>query len=137
MKKIKTLVFVCCMSLVSSLFAATTHLHPHAKPEEKPSVNKSIGIFGLCEIEINNYSSNDVQVYGLYDDGTALAPFYMYRYGVPHYIDLYYYGYCHTGMNLYIDTLSGYPIYASYTTVGSRVEIYNRLYQMQVKVTTH
>jgi hypothetical protein len=87
-----------------------------------------LGWPGYCEIEIINQSNNDVNVYGVYDDGIALAPFSIYSYEFPHYISLYYYGYCHAGMNLYIDTFYGSSVYAGYVSRYSTIRIVPSLF---------
>lgn len=79
---------------------------------------------GYCQIEIINNSFSDVRVSGIFDDGTPLYPFTVYSFESPHYISLYYYGYCHAGMTLYIDNYYGYNIYSGYTLTDSTVRIY-------------
>ncbi|CEK11347.1 hypothetical protein [Legionella hackeliae] len=126
--KLKSLLFVCCLGLLTSAFAENRHFHPQAnnptaKAADAKSAAKSAKLPGYCEIEIINSSYDNVRVYGIFDDGTTLTPFNIYRYEGPHYVDLFYYGYCHAGMNLYIDTFSGYRIYSGYTYVNHTVQI--------------
>ena len=121
--KLRAFVFACCFSLISSVFAANQHLHPQAGNAEKAPANKGLTYPGYCEIEIINQSYDDVRVSGLFDDGIGLQPFSIYSYESPHYISLYYYGYCHAGMNIYIDTYSGYRVYAGYTPTNSTIRI--------------
>lgn len=110
--KLKSLIIGLCVGLSSVVFAANQHMHPQV---DNAATAKKLNYPGYCEIEIINNSYEDVHVYGLFDDGAPLRPFNVYSYEGPHYISLYYYGYCHSGMNLYIDTWSGYRIYAGYT----------------------
>lgn len=131
--KFKSLLFVCCLSLFSSAFADTQHAHPQANgAHAKRSTTSS-----SCEIEIINRSYDDVHVFGVFDDGTNMAPFDVYSDEGPHHVDLFYYGYCHAGMHLYIDTFSGYRIYAGYTPVHSVVDVlpfFDKKRNVQVKV---
>lgn len=121
--KMKVLVLVGCLGLFTGAFAAgNQHEHPQAHSEASQAGVKAIWP-GSCEIEIINQSYDDVRVYGVFDDLTTLSPFYIYSREAPHYVSLYYYGYCHAGMNVYIDTLSGYRVYAGYTLVDSTVRI--------------
>lgn len=130
--KLKAFVFVCLLGLGSPLFAAENkHVHTDAPAQATPatteqskavSANK-LGWPGYCEIEIINHSYDDVRVYGVFDDGIALQPFNVYSYESPHYISLYYYGYCHDGMDLYIDTLYGSHVYAGYVRRYSTIRI--------------
>lgn len=122
--KLRSLIIGLCVSLCSSVFAANQHVHPQADQADNKTITaKKASYAGYCEIEVINSSFNNVTVYGVFDDGVALAPFDVYSFESPHYISLYYYGYCHEGMNLYIDTWSGYNIYASYTYAGSTVRV--------------
>lgn len=121
--KLKSLLMVACLSVFSPLYAANQHLHPQADPQTDVVPKKNISWPGFCEIEVINSSYTDVRVYGVFDDGAVLSPFMIYSFESPHYISLYYYGYCHRAMDLYIDSWSGYPIYASYTLAGSTVRV--------------
>jgi hypothetical protein len=128
--KLRNLVFVCLLGLFSPLFAANKHLHAGAEVENQATnVNASsasqtkFGWPGYCEIEIINNSYDDVRVYGVFDDGIALEPFNVYSYESPHYISLYYYGYCHNGMDLYVDTFYGAHVYAGYVSRYSTIRI--------------
>lgn len=135
--KLKSLLFVCCFGLLSTAFADNRHVHPQANANavvESKVAPKPATAAGYCEIEIINRSYDDVRVYGIFDDGSAMAPFDIYRYETPHYIDLFYYGYCHAGMNLYIDTFSGYRVFAGYTPVYNTVNIVPYLAKNTLKV---
>ena len=135
--KFKMFVFACCFSLFSSVFAANQHLHPKADSVEKSPAKTELKYPGYCEIEIINQSYDDVRVSGVFDDGLYMQPFSIYSYESPHYISMYYYGYCHAGMNIYIDTYSGYRIYAGYTSTNSTIRIVPYLAkQAKAEVTT-
>ncbi len=121
--KLRSFVFVFCVSLCSFAFAANQHLHPEASTTDNKPAEKHATWPGYCEIEVINNSFTDVRVYGVFDDGENLVPFSVYSFEAPHYISLYYYGYCHAGMNLYIDSWSGYHIYAGYVPTGSTIRI--------------
>ena len=119
--KLKSLVFGFCFSLCASVFAGNQHAHPEANNNQAPA--KEVNLPGNCEIEIINNSYQDVRVNGRFDDGVPMIPFNVYSFESPHYISLYYYGYCHSGMDLYIDTFSGYNIYAGWTKVRTTLRI--------------
>ena len=121
--KLRSLIIGLCLSLCSSVFAANQHLHPQANSNDNQSTEKKVGYAGYCEIEIINSSFNDVSVYGVFDDGVTMQPFNVYSFESPHYISLYYYGYCHSGMNLYINTFGGSYVYSGYTPAGSTIRV--------------
>lgn len=123
--KLKSLLFVCCLGLLSSAFAQNRHVHPQAKPADVKAVAgaKNAMLPGYCEIEIINDSYDNLSVFGQFDDGSYLNSFNIYRFDAPHYVSLYYYGYCHAWMNLYIKTFSGYSVYAGYTPVNSTIRV--------------
>lgn len=116
--KLNVFIFLCCLGFLPSTYADNRHFHPQADKNAKLSA-RSAGFFGDCQIEITNDSAQDVNVFGTFDDGSSMRPFTIYRYEGFHYIDLFYYGYCHSGMNLYIKTLDGYPTYSGYVRVDS------------------
>lgn len=116
---LKNILFFVCLSLCSTAFAANIHTYPNSGATKGQAAYPR-----FCEIEIINHSRHDVRVFGVFDDGTALQPFTVYDYDAPHYISLFYYGYCHDGMDLYISTLrSGYPVYSGYTPNATTVYI--------------
>lgn len=132
MIKIKALLIACFFGLMTSAFAANQHLHPQATQNEpQQATDKKVSWPGYCEIEIANYSFSDVIVSGFFDDGAPLLPFYVYSFESPHYISLFYYGYCHDGMTLFIDAASGYRVYAGYTEANSTIRIYPSLNQVK------
>ncbi len=121
--KLNALIVGLCMSLCSTVFAANQHVHPDTDKSDTKPIEKNLKWPGYCEIEVINTSYDDVRVYGVFDDGLPLSPFNIYSFEAPHYISLYYYGYCHAGMNLYVDAWSGYHVYAGYTPRGSSIRI--------------
>ena len=110
--------FLGCMLGFSSVHAANQHLHPQANP-----VGPTAQWAGSCEIEIINRSFSDVRVFGIFDDGVPLEPFNVYSFEPPQYIPLFYDGYCHRGMELDIDTLSGRHLFAGYVRAGMTLEV--------------
>jgi len=121
--KLRSLVFGLCVSLCSSVFAANHHARPQTNHTDNASQDKNVSYPGYCEIEIINLSFDDVTVYGQFDDGEILEPFNVYSFESPLYIPLYYYGYCHAGMNLSINTFRGDYIYSGYVPTGMSIRI--------------
>ena len=121
--KLKSITMGCLLALFSSTYAANHHVHPEDKttPKVAPAIQAKYA--GYCEIEIINQSYDDVRVSGVFDDGMPLDPFTIYSWESPHYISLFYYGYCHYGMNLYIDSYYGYNLYSAYTPRETTVRI--------------
>jgi hypothetical protein len=127
--------FVLFFSLFANVFAANTHLHPKADAADKKSISKNLAYPGFCQIEIINDSYNDVNVLGTFDDGTSIN-FNVYRYENPHYISLFYYSYCHSGMYLSIASPYG-NVYSGWTNVNSSIRIIPYLNkQAKAKITT-
>jgi len=114
---------------------ASHHRYPASKETAQPLKTAPDGKPGFysCEIEIINDSFSNVTVYGRYDDGVPLNPFNVYSYEYSHYIDLFYNGYCHSGMYLSVVTFSGYTIFSGYVFTGSTVHIVPSL-NKQLKV---
>ncbi len=80
--------------------------------------------FSNCYITIRNEGLYDMVVYGRYDDGTYLNTFTLPWYSsYVAYVDLYFYGYCHGGMEFYIDTTDGTYKYSGYTPVGKTIKV--------------
>lgn len=122
--KLQAIAISCLVALGSSVYATNNHVHPEDKSNAvsgAPAVQAKFA--GYCEIEVINRSYGDVRVSGTYEDGMPLQPFTIYSFEAPHYISLYYYGYCHYGMDLYVDSYYGYPLYSAYTTGGTTVRI--------------
>ena len=117
--KFKAVLFVCCLGLLPSAFADNRHTHPQANNDAKSGTKN---VRNNCEIEIINESNTPVHVTGVFpDDGSSLIPFDIYPYSGPQYIDLYYYGYCHGGMYLYLHTFTGYRVHGGYTPVDTSI----------------
>ncbi len=133
--KLKSILFVLCFSLFTNVFAANTHLHPKANVADKKSISKNLTYPGYCQIEIINDSFTDIKVFGTFDDGTTTA-FDIYRFEYPHYISLYYYLYCHSGMYLNIISPFG-TVYSGWANVNSTIRIVPYLNkQAKAKITT-
>lgn len=119
--KLKYLLGAISLGLFSSVFATNIHTNPKADSVELKAAAKHLSYPGYCQIEIINDSLTDVHVFGTFDDG-AMVDFYIYRYEAPHYINLNYYGYCHSGMNLTIYT--PYQIfYSGWTSVDTTLRM--------------
>lgn len=106
-----------CLQVCSLSFATNVLFHPEASEAEREPAKWGWD----CEIKIINNSFDDIRVYGVYDNGFQMMPFYIYSFEPPYHISLFYYGYCHYGMNLYIESYSGWPIYSGYTPVGRTI----------------
>lgn len=132
--KLKSFLFVVLFSLFTNVFAANTHLHPKADAADKKPSAKGLTYPGPCEIEIINDSYTDVNVFGTFDDGSTIN-FNIYRFESPHYISLYYYGYCHSRMYLTI-TSPYYTVYSGWTDVHSTIRIVPYLKQSKAEITT-
>lgn len=120
--KLKSCVLMCSLALASSAYAGNVHFHPKAN-EATPQAPKGLQMPGYCQIEVINDSYSDVRVYGMFDDQSSMEPFNIRSYDSPHYINLYYYGSCHPGMNVNITTMYGYPLYNSFTSVHKTVRV--------------
>jgi len=117
--KLISLFLGCILCLSTSVFASNRHNHPQTENAATPDMKWA----GNCEVEIINQSYLDVQVFGVFDDGVALDPFNIYSFSPAHYISLYYNGYCHAGIDLDIDTFSGYHVFGYYVHRGTTVLI--------------
>ena len=111
--------FSCLYSLSSSVFASDLHTYP----QEGSAATSKIMWAVNCDVEIINQSYTDVQVFAVFEDGVALDPFNIYSFSPAHYISLYYNGYCHSGIDLDIDTFSGYHVFGHYVRRGTSVLI--------------
>lgn len=122
--RVKSIVLACCLGLMGLAMADNRHVYPEVNANKNQSGSEKNAMTpGYCEIEIINSSYDNVTVYGRFDDGSRLSPFDIYSYEIPHYISLYYYGYCHSNMYLDIVTFNGYHIYSGYTAVNSTVRV--------------
>lgn len=116
--------------MVSNVWALENmHYYPNSNIDtnEKREI-KELKYPGYCEIEIVNNSDYTVRVFGIFDDGSELSAFRIYPHEYAHYISLYYYGYCHYGMDLYIETLRGYRVYSGYARRYDTIYISSYMY---------
>lgn len=119
--KLKSVILACGLALMGQSYAANVHTHQNLDTKSKKEAFRP----GFCEIEIMNYSNSDVRVWGVFDDNTTID-FFIYRYEAPHYINLYYNGYCHHSMYITIQAPFS-TIYSNYTSVYSTLMIYPAL----------
>lgn len=119
--KFYSVLFSCFLIICAPVLAANQYFHPQTDHNDKSK--SALTWPSYCEIELVNNSYETVNVQGIFDDGSSIVPFTMYRYDSPHYISLYYYGYCHAGMNIYVDTWSGYRIFAGYVRTHSTIYV--------------
>lgn len=127
----------CLLSMPGFAASTNTHTYPgekHAKAAESALKSDKNISFGGCEVEIINDSFSNVTVYGRYDDGIPLVPFNVYSYEFSHYIDLYYNGYCHSGIYLSIVTFSGSTIFSAWVYTGSTLHVVPMLSQLKVNI---
>ncbi len=123
--KLKSVLLFLCFSLCSNLFAANLHIHP--KADEKTAApgiqaaKDAMNYPGYCQIEIINDTYSDLRVFGTFDDNSPLF-FNIYRYDPPHYVNLFYYSYCHSGMYLTIQN-QYYTVFSGWVNVDSTVRI--------------
>lgn len=106
------------------------HMHPQINAaDQKASATQSTKANVFCGIEIMNNSQYSVHVSGVFDDNARLGDFDVFPYEAPHFIDLFYYGYCHASMYINIQS-NVYPysiLYQGQTSAGSTLRIYNSL----------
>ena len=127
--KLKSLLFVCSLGVMSSLFAANRHVHPESDANKtQAAVADKAMMPGFCEIEIINRSFDNVTVFGTYEDSSQIVPFDIYSNENPHYVSLYYRDFdgiyrCHNTMYVAIETFNHYPVYSAYTRVGSTINV--------------
>lgn len=114
----KKLIGIFAALLINGAFALDGTLHSYPGDKKNPTSP-------TCLIKITNDSHDDIHVYGTYDDGVPLRPFVIYAYEMPHYISLYNenVGFCHSGMEIGIETASGLKLYRTYTWVNARIRI--------------
>ncbi|MFI4918011.1 MAG: hypothetical protein ACHP65_00485 [Legionellales bacterium] len=152
--RLKSLLFVVCFSMLTNVFAINLHMNPNADSADQESAKqglsapkvaknglsapqaaaaaKGVTYPGYCEIEIINNSFTDVRVYGTFDDGSTVD-FNVYRYESPHYISLFYYFYCHSGMYITVQS-PFYTIYSGWANVNSTILV-APYFNKQAKVT--
>lgn len=120
--KIRSMLFVLCFGLCSIVMASpSVHTHPKADSVNQKATAQALTYPGSCDIEIINDSYTDLQVLVTFDDG-ARTSFHMYPRDIPQYVDLYYYGRCHS--SAYITIQSPYDTaYSGWTSVGTTLRI--------------
>jgi hypothetical protein len=123
--KLKSLLFLSCLSVLPTAFANDVHYNPSVTDSEKQSIAHNTMAPGPCEIEIINDSSYDLMVYGRFDNNLYLIPFLLKYWGAPQRISLYYNNVCHLGMDFYIETTSGTVKYNGYTPVEKTIRVKN------------
>jgi len=118
----KKIISVLLFLSVSCAFAleGTVHDYPGNK-----RTSQALQSSPTCLIKISNDSNEDIVVYGTFDDGVPLRPFLIYAYETPHYISLYNenVGFCHSGMDIGIETASGTKVYQAYTWVNAKIRV--------------
>lgn len=119
--KLKSLLFLLCLSLFTNVFAANIHMNPKADAKDKQSIAKNMSYPGYCQIEIINNSFSDVMVFGTFDDGSTID-FGIYSYEQPHYISLFYNFYCHGQMYITINSPFS-TVYSGWTSVNSTIYV--------------
>lgn len=124
----------CCLSLTTSVFAVN-HLHLQESAKNSANVSKMVTYPGVCEIEIVNESNLNLVVSGNFMDGTQLTPFHFPFYDSLHYISLYYGGKCYRGMYIYINTLTGHPIFSGYVLTHHTVYVLPFSREAKVEIT--
>lgn len=125
--KIKSLLIACCFGLMGNAIADNRHYFPghDSAPVEAAAAQTDLKATaaGWCEVEIINQSYDNVTVYATLDNGAAVAPFDIYSWEAPHYVDLAYRGYCNSRAYLDIVTFSGYHVFSGYAYGGATVRL--------------
>ena len=70
--KLKSLLFILCISVFGNIFAANVHINPKADAADKKSIAQLARYPSYCQIELINDSFTDLYVYGTFDDGVLL-----------------------------------------------------------------
>lgn len=131
--KLKSLFLLGSLALGSSAFAATHISHPLMTEADKTASARTMAP-DYCEVELVNNSYETVRIFGVFDDGSPLTPVDLPRFSAPIYVDLFYNGYCHQGMNIYIFSLNGVNLYSAFTPVHTTVSVYPFLKGLKVDV---
>ncbi|MBA2653166.1 MAG: hypothetical protein H0U73_13015 [Tatlockia sp.] len=129
--KLRSLLFVSCLSLLSSAYAESRQVFLDAPSPEAKSAKQSVtkGMIYDCAIRLINYSNYDLRMWGEVTNGAVLQPAYIYDRAVTHLIDIYDYNYymCPEGMYLNVETVRGTPVfYNRFITPGSLISVYTR-----------
>ncbi|HVA29122.1 MAG TPA: hypothetical protein VNF68_13150 [Candidatus Baltobacteraceae bacterium] len=77
---------------------------------------------GYCEIEIINDSHENVMVQVKFDDG-SLAHFVIYAREHPHYVSVFYHGYCHSNAHVTVTGPNQHTLYSAWSHTGSTIRI--------------
>lgn len=122
--KINCFMLGACLSLMSFFGSAIADTKHHHDTFTENGGKPLVGVSSYnCNIRILNQSFDKLEIQGIFDDGSRLSSFVIYPYEPAHEINLFYYGYCHAGMDLYIDTIQGYRVYGGYTRVNNTIRI--------------
>ena len=76
---------------------------------------------GHCQIELVNDSHESITVHVTFDDGTPIV-FQMHSLDSPHYVDLFFHGYCHSRAHVTVSDWK-HILYHNYTNVQSTIRI--------------
>jgi hypothetical protein len=76
---------------------------------------------GYCQIELINYSHENVTVHVAFEDGASNS-FQMQAHEHPHYIDAFYNQYCHSGAEVRVSD-PRHLLYHAWTHVGATIRI--------------
>ncbi len=137
--KFKSLLFVLCLGLFSSVFADTRAALDYSARPDKKGVEKSTASKvmrpGFCEIEVINSTNTGLNAWGRSSTGGVLHTTYI-PYNGNLKIDLYdyVYGECPYGMDLNVETVRGDLVYSRYTLAQSVVNVYQEWGMLKAQV---
>jgi hypothetical protein len=77
---------------------------------------------GHCEIEIVNGSHEAVTVHVTFEDRHSVS-FVMHQHDAPHYVNLFWGGYCHRDAHVVVTDAHRRPLYSSFTKVDAIIHI--------------
>lgn len=77
---------------------------------------------GHCQIAIINDSHEDVMVHATFDDG-SVTTFRVLKREPPHYVSLFYHGYCHHGAIVKVIDARHRVLYYQHTSVDSTIRV--------------
>jgi hypothetical protein len=126
--KLKAVLFLMCLGLLTHAMAANLYFHPRATQKDRNQFFPNPD----CYIELINDSYEDVNVYGIFDDGISVN-FSMYSFDAPYHIDLFYDSFCHSHMYLNIETYTG-TIYSGWTEVNTSFHIVPYMHTLKAEV---
>lgn len=107
--KFKSLFVVFCFCLFNAAFAENQHAPSLVNARSKSTTAQG----PVCRIKIVNNSQEHITVFGIFDDTSPLHPFNIYK-DEYQYINLYYNGACHLGMNIRLVTFRGLQLCEGY-----------------------